>query len=250
MNLIYYKHHYNDAPPSIKKDETYFYELTLVLSGSLDYQLDGKSVKLNQGDALFLIPNTMRSRQDSNQKANYVSFNFICSEKPPVFPTVIHNALSNEVKLLITCADEIYDKYYQNVFYQIEPILECILRNLSAKIEQIEENPLVIKVKNFINANYSSKITLAEISKSLFFSQSYLELIFKKHTGLSVIQYLNFVRIEKAKLLLAEENAQLKTVAEDTGFSDVNYLVRVFKKTTGQTPLQYKKTMLNKKRVY
>lgn len=59
--------------------------------------------------------------------------------------------------------------------------------------------------------------------------------------GKTLIQYLNECRIEKAKTLLENKNLSLEQVAEEAGFSNANYLIRVFKKITGQTIGEYRK---------
>lgn len=64
---------------------------------------------------------------------------------------------------------------------------------------------------------------------------------FKDKTGLTMVQYMNEKRIEKAKLLLKNRKLSLEQVAEMTGFSNANYLIRVFKKMTGQTVSEYRK---------
>lgn len=56
-----------------------------------------------------------------------------------------------------------------------------------------------------------------------------------------MVQYMNEKRIEKAKLLLKNRKLSLEQVAEMTGFSNANYLIRVFKKMTGQTVSEYRK---------
>ena len=64
---------------------------------------------------------------------------------------------------------------------------------------------------------------------------------FKEKTGMTVVQYMNKKRIERAKLLLKNQKNTLEQVAEQTGFSNANYLVRVFKKVTGQTVSEYRR---------
>lgn len=64
---------------------------------------------------------------------------------------------------------------------------------------------------------------------------------FKDRTGMTLVQYLNEHRIEKAKIYLRSSEYSLGEVSELTGFANTNYLVRVFKKITGQTVSEYRK---------
>ena len=58
---------------------------------------------------------------------------------------------------------------------------------------------------------------------------------------MTLVQYLNEQRIERAKKLMQNKNISLEEVAEKSGFSNANYLVRVFKKVTGVTVSNYRK---------
>lgn len=64
---------------------------------------------------------------------------------------------------------------------------------------------------------------------------------FKDRTGMTLVQYLNEKRIMRAKVLLMNKNLSLEQIAEETGFSNANYLVRVFKKVTGSTISDYRR---------
>lgn len=69
----------------------------------------------------------------------------------------------------------------------------------------------------------------------------YLNRIFHRINGKSIFQYLTFVRINRAKELLATTDMKLWEIAEETGFSDQFYFSRQFKKHTGMSPTFYAK---------
>ena len=244
MELIYYRRCNGVIPTPLKRTKIAFYELTVVIKGQMDYVINGKKVELHSGDALFLTPKTLRTRLPSTTKTTYVSFNFTdLDDYDYSFPIKTANALNNECFMLLTCANEIYSKYYTGVFNQIQPILLCFLANMKAIAEQTAEPPLIVKIKNYINTNYFFNITLKDVASAVFFSPSYCENAFKKATGTSIIQYLISQRIEKAKNIIMQQGLTLYDVAISVGFSDVNYFIRTFKKVTGMTPLQYKKSI-------
>ena len=66
---------------------------------------------------------------------------------------------------------------------------------------------------------------------------------FKERTGLTVTQYINRERIRRAQILLKNPANSLWQIAEVTGFANVNYLIRVFKKVTGTTIGEYRKQL-------
>lgn len=101
-------------------------------------------------------------------------------------------------------------------------------------------NQVVMQAVSFIETNYFKEITLDELSAEVGLSQSYLSTIFKKVTGKSFIEYLNDLRIEKAKQLFHTSNLKVFEVASKVGFNDPKYFSKQFKRITGITPNEYK----------
>lgn len=97
------------------------------------------------------------------------------------------------------------------------------------------------EVLAYIDENLSDKLSLKELAEKGCMSIPYFSRKFKERMGKTLIQYLNECRIEKAKTLLENKNLSLEQVAEEAGFSNANYLIRVFKKITGQTIGEYRK---------
>ncbi len=90
-------------------------------------------------------------------------------------------------------------------------------------------------------------LSLKEISQSLNVHPTYLSREFSKYfDDLSFGDYIRKLRIEKAIVLLNESKHSLTEIAYLTGFSDQSHFTRIFKKTTGQSPLSYKKSLTKK----
>ncbi len=92
----------------------------------------------------------------------------------------------------------------------------------------------------YIKQNYMNKITLEEVASAVHVSPNYFSKIFKEETGINFATYLNQVRVEGAKKLLAAHETSLVDVAYLAGFEDQSYFSRVFKKYTGLSPRRYK----------
>ena len=65
--------------------------------------------------------------------------------------------------------------------------------------------------------------------------------MYKKKTGVSLKDYINDYRIQQAKLLLKQSDKQVGEVAADVGFSNLSYFSTLFKKSTGLTPVEYRR---------
>lgn len=92
----------------------------------------------------------------------------------------------------------------------------------------------------YLNAHYSRQLSLKETAHHINLSPSYLSRIFKKETGIPLHEYLNQIRISKAKELLRHTNLRLLDIASLTGFEDQSYFTKVFRRMTGISPLAYR----------
>jgi len=102
----------------------------------------------------------------------------------------------------------------------------------------------VKELKQIIQDQIDSSLTLTEISKGLNINPSYLSREFSKHfNNLSFGEYIRKLRIEKAMNLMMENKYSLTEIAYLTGFSDQSHFTRIFRQHTGKSPLHYKKSL-------
>ncbi|MFP7492677.1 helix-turn-helix domain-containing protein [Terribacillus saccharophilus] len=94
--------------------------------------------------------------------------------------------------------------------------------------------------KKYIYTNRFEKITHDDVANSVHLSHSYLSVLFKKEVGISVRSYIQKVKIEEAKNLLAYTNIPISEISSLLHFTDQSYFTKVFKKFAGITPKQYK----------
>ena len=103
-----------------------------------------------------------------------------------------------------------------------------------------KSNSLIEAAKQYIHGHYMKDISLDQISRYLNISSYYFSKLFKDATNENFIEYLNRIRIEKAKQLLTETDQSMKVICSMVGYSDPNYFSRSFKKYAGVTPTEYK----------
>ena len=84
-------------------------------------------------------------------------------------------------------------------------------------------------------------VSLDSISDILNINSSYFSMLFKKSFGANFVDYLTDLRISAAKELLADPFLAAAEIANMVGYESPNYFTRVFKKTTGMTPTEYRK---------
>jgi AraC-like DNA-binding protein len=102
------------------------------------------------------------------------------------------------------------------------------------------------EAKNYISLNYSNEsLSLNDVSISIGISHSYLSELFKEITNQNFLSYLNIYRIEQSKFLLGNTDILIKDIGIKCGFNSTQNFIRVFKKYTHLTPLQYRKENQN-----
>lgn len=97
------------------------------------------------------------------------------------------------------------------------------------------------KAIDYIMKNYASRLTVAEIAKALQIDRSYLFMLFKEHVGLPPQQFIIQVKMEKAVEFLKNSGLSIGDVARSVGYDDPFQFSKTFKKTKGQSPINYRK---------
>ena len=96
-------------------------------------------------------------------------------------------------------------------------------------------------VLTYIQENYSKPISIEEIAEVCFYSKSHFMKFFKGAMGMGFTQYLNDYRLDIASQQLRSTNDTILEIAARTGFDNLSYFNRIFKKRFGMTPGQYRK---------
>ncbi|MFP4638170.1 MAG: helix-turn-helix domain-containing protein [Spirochaetaceae bacterium] len=96
------------------------------------------------------------------------------------------------------------------------------------------------QVRRFIERNPERDISLEEAAGWVRLSPQYLSRAFKRHVGLSFVDYVHAVRVHRAKELLRDTNLSVKEISAAVGYGDANYFSRVFKQQARLTPSEYR----------
>lgn len=101
------------------------------------------------------------------------------------------------------------------------------------------KNRIVSNAKKYIELHINEKLTLSQVATALSISPNYLSQLFKKYCNIGFSEYVNQMKIAKAKTLLDESNLKVYEVAEKLGFENAFYFSKVFKKIEGCSPKEY-----------
>ncbi|MCF7873357.1 MAG: response regulator [Candidatus Omnitrophica bacterium] len=109
--------------------------------------------------------------------------------------------------------------------------------NLGAS--SIEEK--IARVKEYIQRNYHTQVSLNDAAKIVFLSPKYLSRVFAKVTGQGFNQFKLSCKIDKAKELLQKSSLTIEQISYQLGYQNIESFVRIFKKFTGKRPTQFRK---------
>ncbi|WP_281885416.1 response regulator [Paenibacillus sp. YYML68] len=108
------------------------------------------------------------------------------------------------------------------------------------KLQQQDSN-VMFEIAKYISNHYHEDISLQEIANHFYLSREYISRKFKQEFGENLSDYLSRIRMDKAKLLLLNPHLRIAQIASMVGYEDEKYFSKVFKKTTGVTPNEYRK---------
>jgi two-component system, response regulator YesN len=135
----------------------------------------------------------------------------------------------------------------QETLTELRDLLEAYLLSVCERISEKRNgrsNNVVERVRSIIERRYAENgLTVAEIAKEVYLTDTYVSLLFKQETGQTVNEYLTQIRIEKAKLLLQDPRNKFYDICYAVGYADPSYFSKLFKRITGQTPSAYRELM-------
>lgn len=96
---------------------------------------------------------------------------------------------------------------------------------------------------NYIDFHYMEPLSLESLAVRFTINKNYLSTRFHRETGMTVTDYINKTRVQRAADLLGKTAYSMQAVAEQCGFADANYFARIFKKINGISPNEYRKSL-------
>ncbi len=128
-----------------------------------------------------------------------------------------------------------------------EDVCAWVVRMLDAFIDavystrNVKSSRYLGSVIEYIQERYAENITLEEASALVPISPYYLSHLFRDELGMTFLEYVTRVRIEEAKALLSTTDMRVRDIAASVGYDDAGYFAKVFRKTVGTSPNQYRK---------
>lgn len=247
------------------------YEIYYFINGDVTYYIDGHGYHIGAGDLLLI----------NNQEIHKPVFNsnLIYERMAVHFAPWYFSKYSSDDFNVLACFEERQSGHFNRISsskmeeYQIDRLLKSVEEYLKKEIEgkeiilesifvqilyllnqAFEKNrdhdedsiiydEKVSKVIRFINNNLEKKFSLDMLAREFYLDKYYLSHLFKENTGFSLIQYINYKKIMKARELLSKDYS-CGEVSEKLSFGDYSNFYKSFKKETGISPSEYQQKSL------
>ncbi len=122
--------------------------------------------------------------------------------------------------------------------------LMCEIASFKENMSVSVHSARIKQAKDYIEAHLQEKLSVKQIAEQLHYSPSYFSQIFRQSVKMPPYEYLLSRRIERAKELLLQTNFPLEIIAARSGFQEITHFIYAFKKSTGLSPLKFRKLRL------
>lgn len=142
---------------------------------------------------------------------------------------------------------QLLSSYHQTTYFlewQRQLLFQQLLQEMSIYMQVDTSLPSVMiaeKAAEYLRKNYRKKISYQELGEALSFHPNHIARCMRKVLGYTPIEYLNKIRFEQARFLLASTDLSIEEIAEQCGFSQLAYFSRYFKIQEGITPNEFRK---------
>lgn len=107
-----------------------------------------------------------------------------------------------------------------------------------------QEERTITSITRYLQEHLSEEVSLSVLSDEFHLNSQYISQLFKNEIGVNFLTYLTNIRMEKAKKLLLSTSLSVAEIAEQSGYGDYRVFTKVFKKSEGITPSQYRRDFL------
>lgn len=273
-DIIPIKAHINDSDIDTICADSHFHaeiEFVYIIEGALSFSAEGEEFIATDGQLIIFNEMTEHSSRTKG-RVRICLLQFRLDMMRKIFPrrsTVLDDFFAQNFKYLIldtkniaeftelpalmfSTAEELNKKAPAYEFSVVSSILKMLTIIFRAKQlypfdgkSELRLTPASNDIIQYIANNYIHEIRIEDVAKHFHFSASNFSRIFKKMTGTSFVKYLNTYRIGISKKLLMNPKNSITYAMMQVGITNRSYYNRLFKRTTGLTPQEFRNKFFN-----
>ena len=242
-----------------------FHHLAYVRRGHLDFRVDEVDHPLSEGSMILIPPHMVHGIPQDNHSLCIQCEVLVRIQDPELNDLldsrkalVLHNvshleSLFTYIRMHYKSADPFalscVDSFLRTILYSFlipQPNSE---ENSGGYVDISQYSPLVQQIISYVESKTTEKYDLSGLALSLGLNKSYICTIFRRETGVTISDYINYNRIRRILIMLQytqyNKDYSIQALAEQYGYENPSYFNRVFKKLTGITPMEFKSNISN-----
>ena len=218
------------------------HNIIFIAKGSCDFYFNGRRDRLSEGDVAYYAKGTEREAKNHEPGTAIYAFEldlFGCDRLP--LQEITH---LNSLESFMPDIRRFFFLWYQkHAGYKLtcSGVFMMILSMIIYPTFQKTENPHVAAMKEYISLHLDGDVSVNEIANVVNLSPSYCGALFIKQEGNTIHEFINIMRINCAKDLLADGVFSIGEVSNMVGYNDLFYFSKKFKLLTGTSPSEYKR---------
>jgi AraC-like DNA-binding protein len=248
------------------------FEISIILEGRISYYINSDEVTLKEGDMVIIPPknkhywklhdpNTVvcssmafisgrgsRPRQQIKKLLTSIEKHKFKITSFSKYEDCVQNMLEILINPVVFYEEELrklQELSYIYVFRKLLPNWQYPDIPSNRPGRAVTQSETIDLIKYYIFDNLSRPIKMADLRRHLGLSEDHLNRLFKQSEHISIGQFITRIKLEKASKMLVASNHDIKTIAYENGYFDVNYFCSVFKKHIGQTPSEFRRKNRN-----
>ncbi len=242
-------------PHISKRENLNSYLFFIVLDGNGIVSYEGKIYPISAGDCVWLDctrPYSHESSADAPWSLMWVHFNGkTAADYYEMFEQQGSTFLFRPLNL-VAFADTLSQLYQTQLDkssfmellsnkYITDIITLCFTESRAEHSGEYSIPEKLNQVHTYLEEHYSERITLEKLSGQFFISKFHLSREYRKTFGTTLLGDLTAKRISHAKSMLRFSSDSVESIAQNCGFQDAGYFIKVFRKSEGMTPLEYRR---------
>lgn len=256
----------NDYDFIIQPAQHHFTEICTCITGSLAFKAGEHFIDLKEGYTVLILPGSTHCEIPVKNKDYLAMWLVINKAKARLHLSGNRNSefFTSDLLILNRCDEYNFfldrikqenNNYIDNSYEMMKAYLMQMFVTALRELDTVEtskesyttwKEEISSEIKEYINRSGLKHLKLRDISKEMCISENHMNSIFKSVTGLTIAQYIDNQRINRAKLLLLNPSLTINDISSQLGYYDRYHFSKVFKKATGYSPGQFRNSMAKK----
>lgn len=209
---------------------------------------DGTELTVRKNNIIFLPEGSNYTVTDEAIGDCY-AINFKLSDDIALKPFSMNIKNASKLSDLFCSAEKVFrlkkNGYNIKCKADLYSIIYLLTSEHSAKYISEKSRHIILPAVEYIHSSYADKkISCSALAKMCGISEAYFRRIFLKCFGISPVDYINTLRLDRARELLSQTSLKIEDVSNMSGFGNVSWFCRFFVRTNGVTPSEYRKTIV------